>query len=152
MITDTDANQFHGIPYSIKFLGFVGDIDWKHYAWNIVVNGEHFSYKTGIGHASPMWKDHRYCARPKDVKCISDQETKSFVHIPKIEDVLNSVISDLQCGSESFDDFCDNLGYSNDSIKALEIYLSCQRNGTKMCKALGNKYTEIVKHIEEMEL
>ena len=36
----------------------------------------------------------------------------------------------------TFEDFCWELGYDTDSRKALETYLSCQENGSKLRKAI----------------
>jgi hypothetical protein len=37
---------------------------------------------------------------------------------PQPSDVAECLLNDIESGSMSFDEFCDNLGYSNDSIKA----------------------------------
>jgi hypothetical protein len=44
---------------------------------------------------------------------------------PKVSDVLYSLILDASASDENFDDWCDNFGYSSDSIKALNIYKQC---------------------------
>jgi hypothetical protein len=49
-----------------------------------------------------------------------------------IDDILYSLILDSQAGNETFDDFCDNFGYDNDSIKANDIYRACQKNAKKV--------------------
>ena len=49
-----------------------------------------------------------------------------------IDDVLYSLVLDSQFSNETFDDFCDNFGYNNDSIKANEIYRACQKNSKKV--------------------
>ena len=44
---------------------------------------------------------------------------------PKVADVLHSLILDASAADENFDDWCDNFGYSSDSIKALNTYKAC---------------------------
>ena len=45
---------------------------------------------------------------------------------PKIADVLYSLILDAtSAADENFFDWCDNYGYPNDSIKAMNIYKKC---------------------------
>lgn len=44
---------------------------------------------------------------------------------PQKKDVLYSMIID-DVSDMSFNDFCNEFGYDNDSIKALEIYKACE--------------------------
>lgn len=44
---------------------------------------------------------------------------------PKVADVLRSLTLDASAADENFDDWCDNCGYSSDSIKALSMYKAC---------------------------
>ena len=62
---------------------------------------ESFSYKTGLG--------HRKNNKPQN---------------PDVADVVYSIVSDWDAGSMPFEEFCDNFGYDNDSIKALNTYLA----------------------------
>ena len=42
------------------------------------------------------------------------------------------IIEDAIYGSYDFDDFCGELGYSNDSIRALKMYKACKRTLNKL--------------------
>jgi hypothetical protein len=44
---------------------------------------------------------------------------------PTVADVLYSLFSDASAADENFSDWCDNYGYSDDSIKALGMYKAC---------------------------
>jgi hypothetical protein len=44
---------------------------------------------------------------------------------PTVADVLHSLFSDASAADENFSDWCDNYGYSDDSIKALNMYKAC---------------------------
>lgn len=44
---------------------------------------------------------------------------------PKVADVLHSLILDASAADENFHDWCANFGYSDDSIKAMNIYKAC---------------------------
>lgn len=44
---------------------------------------------------------------------------------PTVADVLYSLFSDASAADENFSDWCSNYGYSDDSIKALNIYKAC---------------------------
>lgn len=54
---------------------------------------------------------------------------------PRIKDVLYSMIMD-DVSNIDFDEFCNEFGYDNDSIKALETYKACQ----KQTKAYYNMF------------
>ena len=54
---------------------------------------------------------------------------------PKLDDVLHALVMDASACEQSFEDWCSELGYSDDSIKALETYRECQKNADKLCKA-----------------
>jgi hypothetical protein len=65
---------------------------------------------------------------------------------PTLGDVLSSLLQDAQCGSETFEDFCDNLGYDKDSRKAEAIWRECQSCLGAMVRAFGDdlgKATEL---------
>lgn len=49
---------------------------------------------------------------------------------PTVKDVLYSMIAD-DVSNINFDDFCNDFGYDNDSIKALEIYRACEKQTKK---------------------
>ena len=71
--------------------------------------------------------------KPEQVKPSEDELNK--VSKPKplnIDDILFCLVLDAQSGTESFEDFCDNFGYNEDSVKHNEIYKSCQKNGKKV--------------------
>jgi hypothetical protein len=55
---------------------------------------------------------------------LRNKRTKRPVR-PTIADVLHSLFTDASAADESFSDWCENLGYSNDSIKALNTYQAC---------------------------
>lgn len=82
---------------------------WAHRAWLVTIDGQAFSWKTGMGiKGSP-------CAW----------------------EVLARVCAEAEDANQSFDDWCGCFGYEADSRKALEIYLSCQSGGAKVLKIMG---------------
>jgi hypothetical protein len=44
---------------------------------------------------------------------------------PKIADVMYSLFMDASAADENFHDWCENFGYSSDSIKAMNTYKQC---------------------------
>jgi len=90
--------------------------------WRVTISskaGWHsFDYFTGLGLRTPAVTRRGFSgdtytktpARPKK---------------PKVADVLYSLTMDASAADENFHDWCANLGYSDDSIKAMNIYKSC---------------------------
>lgn len=122
-----------GVTLALAFLGYQPrkkDSDWPHFAWRVTLQrgGESYSsdYQTGIGHAKPMPASFidRFTSR-------SDAEHKWYnnaknVKSPTSADIVYGLMNDAQCGQDTFEDFCSNLGYDTDSRKAFDIYLACQ--------------------------
>lgn len=53
-------------------------------------------------------------------------------------DAFSAFVSDAYCGEQSFENFCDELGYDRDSISALRIYKACQRAYKKLSRLTEN--------------
>lgn len=134
--------------------------EWPHFAWNVVINGESFSYKTGIGHAYLGKKQ-----KPEDVpvneyrgflKLRDDSRSlgvvNAYAKAPSQDEVLHALLSDAECGNYSFDEFCDNLGYSNDSLKALDVYRACGEIAKKLRGCLKGDYQATKERIQALEL
>ena len=124
---------------------FLTDELWVHDKWIVVIEGQDFEYSTGIAHREP--KTTSRLDKEAFQKIINKNPKKEKTNLllyidelkscskPKnlnIDDVLYSLILDAQSGSECFDDFCDNFGYNQDSIKASEIYNNCKKNAKKL--------------------
>ena len=59
---------------------------------------------------------------------------------PTVADILNALRSDAECASGTFRDFCDDLGYDEDSRKALAIYHECQKIADNLRRLLGHEF------------
>lgn len=133
----------------IKFLGL---FDEK-FKYKILIGDESFDYWTGLGWCNDK-KTEKHTMRfdisnlnrneiIKIVKAIhpfkritTDDIYLSCIYIekPKANDVLDCLFSDTDCGLMSFNEFCENFGYSNDSIKSLDIYRECMSTAEKIRK------------------
>lgn len=63
--------------------------------------------------------------------------------------VLYSLLSDSQAGSESFEEFCSNFGYENDSRKAYKTWEACVKNSNDFKRVCGVYIGEIEKALED---
>jgi len=95
---------------------------------------------------------------------VTNKETKQRITFefwasitnPELEkeyDILNAFycfVSDAVSGSESFEDFCSNLGYDEDSRTAEKIYKACQRSLTKLEKIYDGDIYDLVNELQEV--
>ena len=59
---------------------------------------------------------------------------------PDAETCLDSLLSDAQSGELSFEDFCGELGYDQDSRKAERIHNACHKASVSMQRLLGEDF------------
>ena len=118
-----------------------------HDRWLVTINGQQFDFFTGIGRRKDKFGKHSRAKMyqkgdglrvnwkgptSERVKII-EHDTKAVP--PKLDDVLFCLIMDLDACSETFEDWCSNIGCDTDSRKALDTYLACQKNSGKLRKA-----------------
>ena len=82
------------------------------------------------------------------VRNVSILEKFSKATPPEVADVLYCLLSDALCGQDTFEDFCNNLGYNADSRKDLEVYLVCQKTEQDLRKLLGNDFSYFMENDE----
>lgn len=172
------------LPFTVSEpFGKVGEGDWAHIFYSVVIRGEDFEYSLGTGLVD--WKkpyamvaavNDPYGFRLKNYSRLldsADGETirvystgKKFVtnnsqrvancaaKLAKIQkvaphpaEVLASSCREGLGADESFENWCGNYGYEEDSRKAEAIYRACTENGKKARRLLspGNfaKFAEL---------
>lgn len=67
---------------------------------------------------------------------------------PTIKDVLYSMMMN-DISNMNFNDFCNEFGYDNDSIKALEIYKTCEKGTEVYHNMFDSEEREILKELLE---
>ena len=92
---------------------WAGEIEGDHYSCSLERNGRymHTFFSKGSGHKG-KW--------------------------PNVKEVLWALLMDADALEYDFDEWCDNLGYDNDSIKAKKIYDLCRDLGRKVIDFLGD--------------
>ena len=137
--------------FSINHLGlFLNDDLSLHDRYIIFINGYDFEYFQGIGHREQR-KVFSNGKTFKELLMMNPKKTKenmmlykkniedsSVVKPLKIDDVLNCLVLDYSVSRDNFDDFCANLGYNEDGIKASETYNNCRKNTKKLKKIIDN--------------
>lgn len=152
-------NQYFDFKAKHIYLAVEGE--YLQDSWLITINGEHFDYSQGIGFrkAKPLQNEYfeRYIrANPKKdkenlLRYAENLERVSTPQKPNLDDVLFSLLMDYTAGNDIFDDFCYNFGYSNDSIKATNIYKACQENSIKIRNVFSKYKITINKALEAFE-
>lgn len=126
--TKTTDFDFTVLPIKIDYVGKVPDKEWPHYLWNVTIThkGGFFTvpYKTGLGLiVKPKHKQPDYMM-PREPKPA----------IPTNKDVMYSLLMDADVGDSTFQDYCDNMGASNDSISSLKVYQTCCKYAVQLRK------------------
>ncbi len=127
--------------------------------WNVTIsyNGKSYStkYFSGIGHRKLIrsakkegkgYYDNLFGGFKTEMEACKSQWLK--VVEPTLADVMCCLLSDSQCCSGTFEDFCNELGYNSDSIKALNTYLACQATRNGMIKVFG---AELLDELSQLE-
>lgn len=141
-----------GIKFAINpaGAGLMRD-NWKCDGWILQItnksNTECFNYYTGIGRrvvskVDKVWIMSEYKGSV-NLKHMLAKYAKPV--IPEVCGIIHSIIDDTEALHSSFSDWCDNFGYDNDSIKALNIYNQCTDNAKKLRKVIDNKTMDLLR-------
>jgi len=95
---------------------------------------ETFEYSKGLGHANI------YRARFADEVSVNPVLPAELLH---------GLILDGRCAEGSHAEFCNNLGYDEDSREVLRIYLACQEAYNKLLKVLTREQIETISDMLE---
>ena len=66
----------------------------------------------------------------------------ALCHEPEAADVLSSLMLDARTGEETFEDFCSEFGYDEDSRKAYKTWEFCRDFAPKVERFLGEDREE----------
>lgn len=127
------------ITFDIRYVGESRCTDrgenWHHDKWDATLsNGNDsvvFDYSTGIGLRDKAAPPTGGPYTPGTVAWERWQATRKPVP-PSAEDVLRCLVEDTRAARMTFDEWCDTLGYDNDSRKAEAAYRACQATHDKL--------------------
>lgn len=146
--------DFSTLPIIITYVGKVEDKEWPHYLWSVAIQrkgGVYVTqYKTGLGLVVQR-KGTMKCGFPKGTVGYKRWEEASMVpKKPTNADVMYSLLSDARALDTSFEYWCDDYGYDNDSIKALNTYQACCEIGKEIKKCFTREQvSEMEKALED---
>ena len=135
------------VKFSAIHRGEAKDGDWEHDLWYCSFNRGlkarqmELEYRTGTGHRVVMkgYGSNPGNLRPGTIGYANWKRQLPMTAVaPSAASVLHSVVMDSSADSEPFGDWCSNLGYEEDSRKALETYLLCQAQSQMFRKAFDH--------------
>ncbi len=109
-----DDHGFRIIRIVDKGLQRNGD-GWDHFAWTMGVTSQHtaevyeFPYMAGTAHKGK----------------------------PTLIDMIGALLSDAGCATGSFQDFCADLGYDDDSVKVRNLFDQILVNNGRLLRLFG---------------
>lgn len=68
---------------------------------------------------------------------------------PQKEEVLDTLFMDAESTDLNFDEWCAELGYDDDSIRALEVYKACKRIAEDLDHLFGNDFEVVRVEVQE---
>jgi hypothetical protein len=126
---------------------------WKCDAWRVTFKskaGEYgVDYYTGLGHRKPPpWPKPFPPLRPGTI-AYEDYQRTFRPQPPHVADVLHSLVLDAGAETMCFRDWANDCGYSDDSIKALEVYRACCEIGLHLRRVFGREVVEALRSATE---
>lgn len=158
------------VQYRFTYVGAVNSKEWAHDLFTVSFVADKkepmtTEYKTGTGrrvatkfnkfdrHTKASIDAHRELLGIKGTSQTTQWPLNSshwaslYVMAPKAASVLHSLLLDTDCGADTFEDFCSNLGYDEDSRKAHDTYLACQKLGTQLRKVFTREQIEKLREL-----
>ena len=132
-----------GVTCSAEYYGKDKDrLGWSHFKWGATLeyDGRTMTvpYRMGIAHYTLPERIQR-----EEHPSRWDNHPEAIPTPPTVGDVVSSLLLEASALDESFSEWCDSLGYDEDSRKALDAYFTCQENGRGIQKLLGSKFSAL---------
>lgn len=149
------------IHFAAEYNGKRKRENWDCDSWSVKFrNGDndkagYFDFYTGLGCRAELTEGAKNRVKLENFRDLTGKDLKNNNLIarryraaceaarkptaPDAATVLHSLISDNSACTQSFENWCADYGYDNDSRKAFATYELCQKNGDKLRRVLGEK-------------
>ena len=128
--------DFSALPITTTYVGKVQDKEWPHFLWNVVITQKDgfwtIPYKTGLG-----------LVEKRNPRAYNPGEPKPAT--PTNADIMHSLLLDADAADQSFNEWCDNYGYDNDSMKAFKMYQACCEEAVNLKKTFTREQIEAMR-------
>ena len=145
------------VAYRCKYLGEVTLDGWDCDSWKFTIGKFDFDYYTGMGHrvltAQAKLEVERKFPLPLHPSTQHYRNYKLALKaaetpgVPHVTGLLACLVSVEDYCTTSFEEWCNETGYSTDSRKALDRYLQSQRDFSKFKQALPAEIREKLKEL-----
>lgn len=167
MTTETNTDEKvsallkqHGISYSAQHVRATTKKDtpdakpWECDQWSIKFalgnTAESFDYFTGTGHRKPTLPMPTPPYRKGTIAYEGWARLSLRPVAPSAASVLHSILLDSEAAKVSFNEWCSEYGYNNDSIKAEQTYRACQENADRLVRIMPRDVrAEMAKLLED---
>lgn len=101
------------------------------------------------------WNHHRVTVTNQDTGKRTCFDFWASLMQPELRtryDVLNAFrcfVDDALCGSETFEDFCSEFGYNEDSRRAEKTWKACKRSLAKLQRIYPGDLYDLINELEE---
>lgn len=101
------------------------------------------------------WNHHRVTVTNAETRRSTSFSFWASIAHPQLSseyDVINAFrcfVDDAICGNLSFSEFCDELGYDEDSRKAYSTWNACKRHAEQLTRIYGGDLYELINSMEE---
>lgn len=127
-----------GIDYTVTYQGeHTDNSGWQHDEWMFKLTryegavrkeaaSMRHAYRTGTGHRKPKPGTRPFDGRKNTL--YHEDWVKAHMRAvePLVAGLIYSLLSDAEGATDTFGNWCAELGYDDDSIKALNTYRACQ--------------------------
>lgn len=124
-------DTLESLPAKIEYVCRTKKDEWECDQWRVTISSnkgfhsfDSFDYFTGLGLREKLRGARAINMRER--RFVKGQWEATKPKAPSVADVFAALITDASAAEESFNDWCANYGYSDDSIKAMAIYKSCR--------------------------
>ena len=144
-----NIDALESLPVKIEYVCETVRDQWQCDQWRVSLSSKagfwSTNYYTGTGLRREVKGARAF--HVKTHKIVGNKWVTAEPVKPKVADVLHSLINDADAADYNFHDWCDNFGYSNDSIKALNTYRECLEIGVALRKHIS---PETLKKVREL--
>jgi hypothetical protein len=142
-----DGLLMHRLPnwffdIQISYEGQVTRDNWEADKWIFQLQGCAFDYYTGLGLRDKEETDY-HLESPYDTTC------GRGIRKPSVYDLFYALCLDALLGDDTFEHFCANCGYDEDSRRAYATWQACQETA-KQLERLGVDYHALSNYFSDI--
>ncbi|KWH50715.1 hypothetical protein [Burkholderia cepacia] len=117
------------------------------HATSIVKRSDGAEWHAGASHWSCFIRRVGTGAKRKEGFAVEYSMGSAHRDSPKLADVFGCLLSDADSTEETFEDWCDSLGYDSDSRKAERTYHACRATAAKVAELFSKSELDDLREV-----